>query len=274
MKILITGIGGFIGSNLSCFFHQRGHHVIGHERGQDLVSQLNSFSPDIILHCAAEIYNVEQMFDSNIVMTWQCLDYVRKNSNTCRMIYFGSSSEYGWRDCVTAESTVILPHTAYAGTKAAGTYMCQGWATEFNLDIVTMRLYSIYGPGEKTHRLFPNLWRAFRLNSPMTLVEGVHDFVYIDDVINAVDLVVNHHARTPGEIINVASGKEYLNSQVLKIFEDVTGHQAPVTFLADKFVTQPVWLGNNNHLCTKYGWKINYDLYQGVKCFLTQALYE
>ena len=272
MKILITGISGFVGKNLAQAYQAQGNHVIGHIRDQDLSKLLDQSKPDLILHCAAEIYDPESMFESNLVMTWQCLDYARQHH--CHMIYFGSSSEYGWRDCVTSESTVLEPHTAYAGTKAAGTMMCQGWAREFALDVQIMRLYSIYGPEEKPHRLFPKLWCAFRLMRPMRLVEGVHDFVYIDDAVDAVMRVASSPDRSPGEIINVCSGQQHTNGAVLDHFVRAVGRQAPVDFDPDQFVTQPLWQGDNGVLRKKYGWSPKYDLNTGIQTFLQRANYD
>lgn len=272
MKVLITGVTGFIGSNLKQRLVSLGHEVHGHHRGTDLCHQLETLQPDLILHCAAEIYDLDAMHQSNVIMTWHCIDHVRRHR--CSMIYFGSSSEYGWRDCVTSEGTAIEPHTAYAGTKAAGTYLCQGWARELGLDIVTMRLYSIYGPGERPHRLFPRLWLAFKLDRGMDLVDGVHDFVYIDDAVDAVMCVINSDRRGPGEIINVCSGVQTTNHTVLQTFEHVTARQAPVRFDADKFVTQPRWQGDPSHLRTKYCWAPRFDLNTGIADFLDRAHYE
>jgi nucleoside-diphosphate-sugar epimerase len=271
MKILITGASGFVGKNLLERYSAH-HQVCGFYQGQNLDAVLADFVPDVVLHCAAEIYNVDLMPASNVSMTMTLVEWIRRHRAT--MINFGSSSEYGFRDCVTSESVAIEPHTAYAGTKAACTYICSGYAREFNLDIVTLRLYSIYGPHEKPHRLFPRLWKAFMLDQPMQLVNGVHDFVYIRDLVDAVDLVVSSDKRSPGEIINVANGVQYTNAQVLHMFESVVGRVAPIDFDPDQFVTQPVWRGNSDLLKNKYQWRPKYDLRAGVTEFIWQAKYE
>lgn len=152
--------------------------------------------------------------------------------------------------------------------------MCQGWAQEFDLDVVTMRLYSIYGPGERPHRLFPRLWKAFRKNQAMDLVDGVHDFLYIDDTVDAIVQVASSDQRLAGEIINVCSGIQTTNKDVLEIFETVTGHSAPVNFCPDRFVTQPVWQGDNHMLRTRYQWSPRFDLTAGIQDFLQRAHYE
>lgn len=271
MKIFITGVSGFVGRHLYDRYSLL-HTVVSYMRGQDITNILNTFQPDLILHSAAEIYDTDTMFESNVVLTMRMLEYVQKSR--AQMISFGSTSEYGWRDTVTNESNILQPHTAYAGSKAACTMLCQGWATEFNLDIVTLRLYSVYGAGEKPHRMFPQLWKSFMLGRTIQLVNGVHDFVYISDVVDAVDLVVNSSNRTPGEVVNVANGIQYTNEQVLNMFESVLGRTAPVEFDRERFVTQPVWCGNSDLLKNKYQWQPKYDLRAGVTEFIEQAKYE
>jgi len=271
MKVFITGVSGFVGRHLYDRYSPS-HTVVSYRRGQDVTEVLDAFQPDLILHAAAEIYDVNTIFESNVVLTMSILEYIKKSR--AQMISFGSTSEYGWRDIETSESTILHPHTAYAGSKAACTMLCQGWATEFDLDIVTLRLYSVYGAGEKPHRMFPQLWKSFMLDRTIQLVNGVHDFVYIRDVVDAVDLVVNNVNRTPGEVVNVSNGIEYTNEQVLNMFESVLGRTAPVEFDRERFVTQPVWCGNSDLLKNKYQWQPKYDLKAGVTDFIQQAKYE
>jgi len=271
MKVFITGVTGFVGGHLHDYYSQT-HTVMSYLRGQNITEVLDTFQPDLILHAAAEIYNTDTMFESNVVLTMRILEHVHKTRT--QLISFGSTSEYGWRDIVASESTALQPHTAYAGSKAAATMLCQGWATEFDLDIVTLRLYSVYGPKEPPHRMFPNLWKSFMLDQKMQLVNGVHDFVYICDVVDAVNLVVNSANRVPGEVVNVANGIQYTNEQVLNMFESVLGRAAPVEFDRDSFVTQPVWCGNSDLLKKKYQWQPKFDLRAGITEFIAQAKYE
>jgi nucleoside-diphosphate-sugar epimerase len=271
-RALVTGGHGFIGGHVLRFLKSRDYECWNHHRGTDLKQMLEEACPDVIVNCAAEIYDVTNMYEVNVNTVMQLLNWC--NTSGSRMIHFGSSSEYGVHDTVTTEQHVLRPDNVYSATKAAATMLCQGSARQHNLDVVIMRLYSPFGPGEKPHRLFPRLWQAFEKNRPMKLVEGVHDFLHVDDVIMAIDAVLCSNDRIPGEIINVCSGIQHTNSQVLTYFEQYYGRRADVEFDAGTWSTPTVWCGNPSVLVNRYNWQPDFDLEDGVYRFVQNAYYE
>lgn len=270
MKIFITGASGFIGGALAKFYSA--HDVYCFHRNENISERLSYFKPDTIINSAAEIYDAEKMWDSNVLLTKSCLDYQKDNPDVS-MIQIGSSSEYGSVTRPTMETDPVNPTDMYSGTKGIASLLCQTYGLVYKSDVIIMRPYSPYGPGEKPHRLFPNLWRSFKLNKPMNLVNGVHDFCYIDDFVRAVDIVLTSSRRKAGEILNVSNGCQYTNYEVLKIFQKVTGKEGNVQ-LIDKFVTQPIWQCDNTIIKIRYGWLPQYNLEQGIAKFLEQAHYE
>lgn len=272
MKIYVTGATGFVGSNLVKFYREQGHDVFEHQRYFDLRAKLEFFKPDFIINSAAEIYEADQMWKTNVEITKNCLDHCREFNSS--MIQIGSSSEYGYNyDRATKETDSINPVDMYAGTKSIATVLCQTYGNFYKTDVVIIRPYSPYGPGERPHRLFPNLWRSFKLNQPMNLVLGVHDFCYIDDLIEAIDLVIKSSKREPGEILNVSSGTETSNVDILSTFKEVTGQEGNVTII-EKFVTPPTWRCDNSKIKEKYGWVPKTDIRKGIELFLERANYE
>jgi nucleoside-diphosphate-sugar epimerase len=270
MKFYIIGATGFIGQNLVKRYSSE--QVYQHQRYFDLLAKLDQYNPDVIINCAAEIYEADSMYDVNVRMVNDCLDWCKTHPNT-QLIQLGSSSEYGPVGRASKETDPICVDNMYSGTKGAATLLCQAYAKQHNVDVQIIRPYSPYGPGERPHRLFPALWRAFKLDSPMKLVMGVHDFCYIDDFVDAVDLVIGNDKRTPGEIINVSSGEQYSNSTVLETFRKVTGLQGNVEVVA-KFTTPPVWKADITLVKDKYGWKPKHSLEDGIRKFLEEATYE
>lgn len=270
MRIFIIGSTGFIGQNLAEFY--KDHNVIKCIRTMDLTVQLEISKPDIIINCAAEIYDKDQMWEANVELVHNSLEYIKENPAT-KFVQLGSSSEYGPCNRPTNEKDALNPSDMYSGTKGIASMLCQTYANTYNLDVVIVRPYSPYGPGEQPHRLFPSLWRAFKLNQPMALVHGVHDFCYIDDFVEAIDIIIKSDLSTPGEIINVSSGEQTTNAQVLELFRNITGKQGAVT-VDDKFVTPPVWQADISHIKTKYNWAPKHSIVEGITKFLEQANYE
>ena len=271
MKIFITGATGFIGGNLESFYTKQGHDIFAYKRWMDIGAKLDWFNPNLIINCAAEIYNPDAMWTANVELVKQCLDYQRDHS--CQMIQFGSSSEYGEHSDATEETDPIAATDMYSTTKGIATMLCQTYAQQYGNDVVIIRPYSPYGPGERPHRLFPRLWRAFKSNESMTLVNGVHDFCYIDDFVQAVNIIATSDQRTPGEIVNVSAGVQTTNHEVYEIFKKITGHAGAVT-LKDDWVTPKVWTANIHKATNKFGWHSQYTIEQGIEKFLAEANYE
>jgi len=267
MKIYLTGSTGFVGQNLFSFYQS--HNVRAHTRGQDAQRQCQDFNPDLIINCAAEIYKPELMFDSNILLTIQCLEYV-KNHPCTKMIQIGSSSEYGTAKRATKEIDRINPVDMYQATKGAATVLAQGYARQYNLSIGIARPYSVYGPGEKPHRLFPRLIRAHVLQEPMILNQGYHDFIYIDDFVRGIDIMARCDLKTPGDIVNFGSGVQYSNFEIADIFQKITGNPGTIDrqmSFAKSFESQ-VWLCDTSYALNTYGFSTQFNIKQGIEKFL------
>jgi len=129
-----------------------------------------------------------------------------------RLIMAGSSAEY--RRPLTNDP---IPETAplesaklYGSSKAAGGLMASAIASECGAGFRLLRLFKAYGPGEAPHRLLPALVKDLSRGERVALSAGtqVLDFVYIDDVIEAL-IRGDRHCRDKGGAAtwNVASGR-------------------------------------------------------------------
>lgn len=276
MKIFITGVTGFVGQNLVKYYVDRGHEVFGYCRDQHLYDCLQKFKPDAIINSAAEIYDYELMFEPNVLMVQTILEYVKTCEQHCRLIQIGSSSEYGPTNHATAEDTLLKPVDFYQATKGAATLLCQGWARLHNLPIWIVRPYSVYGPGERPHRLFPRLFRAFQHDEPMTLYQGHHDFIYINDFVRGIDYVLQEWDVAPGEIVNFGSGIQTSNFDLLDLWIEITGKKdAPVAKVAEmrKAFENTVWVCDTAK-SSGLGFICEYTLELGIRDFLIKAKYD
>lgn len=263
MNLFLTGASGFIGKNLVSFY--RNNNIYQYVRGENLTAALEKFKPDVIINSAAEIYNSEKMYTSNIQIVYDCLEYVKKTN--VRMIQIGSSSEYGIMNRASKETDRINPIDVYQATKGAATLLCQGYARKYKLNVLIARPYSVYGPGERPHKLFPMLYKAFMKDQKMTLYQGHHDYIYIDDFLQGIDILVNHKNLEYGDIVNFGSGIQYSNFEICDFFEKIVGHSAPINRItnADKI---DIWICDTTYAEEKYGFKTKYSIESGIQKFL------
>jgi nucleoside-diphosphate-sugar epimerase len=276
MKIFITGATGFVGKNLVRYYSERGHEIYQFRRNEHLYECLHKFQPDAIINSAAEIYDYEHMFEPNILMVQTILEYVRECKQSCKVIQIGSSSEYGPTNHASAETDSLKPVDYYQATKGAASLMCQGWARLHHLPIWIVRPYSVYGPGERMHRLFPRLYRAFKYDEPMTLYQGHHDFIYINDFVRGINLVLQEWNLAPGEIVNFGSGTQTSNFDLLDLWIKVTGKlDAPIAKVAEmrKAFENTVWVCDTAK-SFKLGFDCEYTLETGIRDFLLKANYD
>jgi nucleoside-diphosphate-sugar epimerase len=266
MKMFITGSYGFIGQNLYEKY-KNNFDIFRYEKHSNIDDDLNIFHPNIIINAAAEIYNPELMYESNVVLLQKQLRWASEHKIE-RMICVGSSSEYGIRSTPHKETDCPMPVDMYSATKAAGTMLCLGYAKTYKLPVCVARPYSVYGKYEKQHRLFPRLINAFKNNDPMTLYDGNHDFIYIDDFIKGIDILLNaDQDKIIGDIVNFGSGIQTSNNEVLDIFKKITGNQNPPISLVKKMrkaFESDLWVCDTTYAKEKYNFETTIDLNSGI----------
>src|SRR4029079_19532799 len=107
------------------------------------------------------------------------------------------------------ESAPLEQGKLYGSSKAAGGVMATEIASEGGTVFALLRLFKAYGSGEAPHRLLPALVKELRRGQRVALSAGtqVMDFVYIDDIIEAL-LRADAHCRDKGGTAawNVATG--------------------------------------------------------------------
>ena len=206
--VLLTGKDGFIGTALSVRLEQLGYKVIGFKH-DDYVWDIPKLKPDYIFHLASfgNHYNQtdeEEIFETNIGLTFNIMEAV-KHMPLKGFINFSTSGH------------VLECDSFYGATKMAGEYLARAFVKKYNIPIVNIRPYSVYGPGEADFRFIPTIIRKGIKGEEIEVTEGVHDWIYIDDFITGVITVMDNVGTLKGQSIDIGTGGQYSNEDVLEI---------------------------------------------------------
>lgn len=275
-KVAIGGMGGFIGTHLAQRFISRGDTVIRITQDMfyapqphDLRTFLEEAKPDIIIWAGAygnhsSQTDDQETFEANVVKTYLLLD-ATKDIPYEAFINIGSSSEYGKKAYHMREDMVPEPLTMYGGTKAAGTMLARAFAKKYKKNIVTVRPFSIYGPGEVEHRFIPTVIRSLIKGEELLLDPlPYHDWTFLDDFIDGVLTVIDNAQMLAGNAINIGSGMQYRNQEVVSMLELITGLKTKILKTDVKRIDSSNWVADNKtlRLC---GWRPKTKLIDGLR---------
>ena len=185
MKILVTGVAGFIGMSVAQKLLERGDEILGVDNLNDyydvslknsrlielkkypkfdfkkldiferesLMQATSTFKPERILHLAAQagvrysVTNPETYVDSNLKGFLNILEVCR-HQNIQHLVYASSSSVYGGNTKLPFEETDSVDHpvSLYAATKKANELMAHAYSHLFRIPTTGLRFFTVYGP--------------------------------------------------------------------------------------------------------------------------------
>jgi len=245
MKVVVTGGAGFIGSHMVDLLVSKNYEVtiidnlangrldnIEHHKGKvkfikadigDYETNLDEYFEDVdfVFHYAAladivpSITNPIKYHKANVDGTINVLEAARKSKNLKKFVYAASSSCYGIPDVYpTPETSPIAPEYPYAHTKTVGEQYALHWGQLYDMPVVSMRFFNVYGVRHRTSGTYGAVFGVFLAqllnDKPLTIVgdgEQTRDFTYVTDVVDACYLAAQSDVKQ--EIFNVGSDNTY-----------------------------------------------------------------
>ena len=309
MRALVTGVAGFVGSNLARQLLREGHEVVGIDvltdyyevsikRG-NLASipeagftfhEADLNTADLATLLADVDWVFHEAGQPGVRMSWgkDFAVYVRQNIEATqrlleaakdapdleRLVYASSSSVYGNAERYpTSEEDRPQPVSPYGVTKLAAEHLCSLYASNFGVPTVALRYFTVYGPGQRTDMAFTRFVRAAVLDDTITIYgtgEQIRDFTFVDDVV-AANIAAASRPVDPGTVLNVAGGSNVSVNETLAIIEGLNGR--PLKVQHAEVVKGDVFRtgGDTTRINAVLGWRPEVTIEQGLARHLAWA---
>lgn len=261
--VLITGVAGFIGSNLADRLIKDGYQVVGiddlsygvREQVPDEVAfhQVDIRSPDLadlfrgvdyVFHLAAKNCIADCQADPvetssiNVVGSVNVFEASRR-ARVRKVIYAESSALYEGSEVLPTPESEVEPRSFYARSKVAERLFAEAFEEFGGLRMTALRYFCVYGPRQDYRRTIPPVMSAFiihllRGTRPTIYGSGDkrRDFVFVDDV-NDFHVQCLHDDRTTGRVFNLGSGTSHSVREIFDVVQLLLGTSVEPRYAAD-----------------------------------------
>ena len=291
--VVVTGVAGFIGSNLAHRLVAEGHRVVGidnlsygvleqvprevdfHEldirdpaifgliRGADAVFHLAA--KNCISDCQQDPIETASINVTGSVNVFEACWKGRAR----KVVYAESSALYEGSSVFPTPEGESAPESFYALSKAAERHFAEGYRRFRGLNTTALRYFCVYGPRQDYRRTIPPVMSAFIIklsqgSRPTIYGTGQkrRDFVYVDDV-NDFHMQCLRDARTDGGTFNLGSGRSYSVREILDIVQRSVGSSLDPIY-AEDLPGEAIETRADISAARALGWEPRTELEEGV----------
>ncbi len=300
-KYLITGVAGFIGSNIAHALIERGIQFRGIDnlsdgRMENLAGIVDHFDfrqaditddsairsacagVDYVLHQAARgsvprsLADPEGCNHANVVGTLKVLQAARE-AGVKRVVLASSSSVYGDTPVLPKrEDLQCAPISPYAVSKYTGELYAQSYARLLGLETVCLRYFNVFGPRQhptsQYAAVIPKFIRAMlQSQQPVIFGDGQasRDFTFVDNVVSANLLACQAPAeKVVGQVFNVATGKSFSLNQLYSLLQELTGYSGAPAYAPPRSGDIRDSLADSSRARQAMGYETLVDFKQGL----------
>lgn len=293
MRILITGINGFIGQHLAAALFKRGHFVAGLARNKKCkVKYIKTYyegtvldkklvekatkDVEVVIHLAALtshkdiVGNKFSTLETNFLGTKNVLDAFIKSKQTRKLFYSSTGKVYG--------KIIRLPISEGHPTNPLNILGKSKLITEKLIDfyddnqkeLIIFRIFQVYGPEQRKNFLISTILAQLDTGKKEIVLgdlEAKRDYVFIDDLIRAFILAIENKGRLGISTYNICTGKGSSAAEIIKIISkikkvDIKVKSNKALLRADEMKDE---YGSYKKAKRYLGWKPKFSLKDGLE---------
>jgi UDP-glucuronate 4-epimerase len=307
MRILVTGGAGFIGSHLVESLLAAGHTVVILDDFNDFYdpqikhANIAGFAKDVtvhhvdlrdgasvrslfhrekfevIAHLAARagvrpsIQYPQLYYDTNVIGTLHLLEAARV-TGVERFIFASSSSVYGASKTVPFSEDQYLTQTfsPYAATKIAGEFLCSTYSHLYQLRVVALRYFTVYGPRQRPDLAIHQFTRRIHAGQPIEQFgDGTtrRDYTYIDDVIQGTMAALRYQGPLL-DLFNLGESETIQLKDLIAAIENALGKKAKINQLPEQPGDMPLTCADISKARKLLGYNPSTRLSEGLPKFI------
>ncbi|GAA4708368.1 GDP-mannose 4,6-dehydratase [Nocardioides conyzicola] len=249
MKILVTGVGGFVGGHLVRELVSAGHEVVGAGLARnpgpveellvdylwgDLTCAWPTVNVDAVVHLAAlsavgpSFADPQRYIEANSAPVTHLGEHLLTMARPVRTVVVSTGAVYGGGDAAPlTEQSPLVPTSPYAISKMLTEIQC-AYYRQRGLDVVVMRPFNHIGPGQGSGFILPDLAEeartSVRTGHAMTVgnLKTRRDYTDVRDVVRAYRLAVEA-PEILAPVLNVCSGASVSGCEILELTTSALG---------------------------------------------------
>src|SRR5258707_1781831 len=307
MRILVTGGAGFIRSHLVEKLLAGGHKVVIVDDFNDFYdpqikhANIADFAKDVtvchvdlrendsvrtvfgrekvdaIVHLAARagvrpsIQYPRLYYDTNVIGTLHLLEAARV-TGVQRFIFASSSSVYGASKTVPFSEEEHLTQTLspYGATKIAGEFLCSTYSHLYQMRVVALRYFTVYGPRQRPDLAIRQFTRRIYGGQPIDQFgDGStrRDYTYIDDIIQGTMAALNYSGPLY-DFFNLGESQTIKLKDLISAIEHALGKQAKINQLPEQAGDMPLTYADISKARKLLGYNPTTKLNEGLPKFV------
>jgi GDP-4-dehydro-6-deoxy-D-mannose reductase len=306
-KVLIFGIGGFVGRYLSEEFKKNGYEVAGSDvRRTDSIPEYVSFtaadlldgdavkalvadvSPDMIINLAAISsvglsWKIPQTTVSvNVVGALNVLEAARALPEKPKVMFIGSSEEYQAADSPMDENTPLDANNPYGISKVTQERFARLYRSQYGMKVYCVRPFNHTGVGQRDSFVLPSFCKQAAEISKSGAPGVIHvgnlsakrDFSDVRDIVRAYRMIIE--SDESDTIYNVGSGQAYGLDELLNYIVSLSPQKIDVQVDPERVrpIDTPLICCDHSLITERLGWKPKYTIFDTLKSMYEAFLRE